>query len=98
MELSKALRRGFDDELEKISTGGFSRAGIRPFKASTLAGKAGKFVKKNFLTKTSGMPKKPLFAAATAGAAGALYGQRKLRQAAEDYQVGRQLRKQQQGG
>jgi hypothetical protein len=97
MDLSEATRRAFEDELEKIG-GGFSRSGIRPFKAETLAGKAGKFMKKNVMLKTSaGFSRRHIFAAATAGGAGAIYGQRKLKQMAEDYQTGKTIRMQQMG-
>ena len=96
MELLEATRRGFEDELTKIA-GGFSRTGVRPFSATTLANKTGKFVKKNFLTKVSALNRRQLLAAATFGAGGAIYGQKKAKQMAEDYQTGKQFRQQQMG-
>ena len=96
MELTDATLRAFEDELTKIG-GGFSRSGVRPFKATTLASKTGKFVKKNFMSKVSAFKPRHVFAASAAGAAGALYGQRKVKQMAEDYQTGKQLRQQQMG-
>jgi hypothetical protein len=96
MELQEATFRAFEDELTKIG-GGFSRSGIRPFKATTLAERTGRFVKKNFMTKMSAFTRRQIFAAAATGGAGALYGQRKLKQMSEDYQTGKQIRQQQMG-
>jgi hypothetical protein len=102
MDLSQATLAAFKDELEKIA-GGFARTGIRPYKADTLLKQTGRFVKKQFmgtpssLMKTSASTKAILTAGAT-GAALGIYGQHKAKKMHEDYQMGRQVRRAQQGG
>jgi hypothetical protein len=83
------MKSAFEDELTKIA--GFARSGRTPFKMSTLAEKAGRFVKK------AGTAPKTLFTAGAAGGVAALYGAKKAKQAVNDYQTGRALRKQQEG-
>ncbi len=97
MDVVEVTLRAFKDELVKIG-GGFARSGVRPYKASTLASIPGKFVKKQFMTKMSALGPRHMFAASAAGAAGALYGRKKVKQMAEDYQPGKQIRQQQMGG
>lgn len=106
MELSEVTFSAFKDELEKIG-GGFTRSGIRPYKADTLLKQTGRFVKKNFRVggakmKTSaakpGFSGRQVGAAALTGGALAIYGQHKAKKALEDYQTGREIRKAQQGG
>jgi hypothetical protein len=94
MELTEVTLSAFKDELEKIA-GGFSRSGIRPYKADTLLKHTGRFVKRNFMTKKSGV--KSTLAIGATGAAAALYGERKLKKAVDDYRMGREIRKQQGG-
>lgn len=105
MELSEATFRGFRDELHKIAGTGLSRIGIRPMKAATMAGKkatfpagAGRFVKKNFMTKMSTRYSgRQVGAAFATGMGAALYGERKAKKAVTDWQTGRELRMQQEG-
>jgi hypothetical protein len=90
-----ALRRGFNDELEKIA--GFSRSGVRPFKASTLLAKK-KLVKKATMSKMSSGESKSLLKgkgkALALLATGALAGDQ-LKKAKDDWRMGREVRRQQ---
>jgi len=93
----KALRSGFNDELEKIA--GFSRSGTRPFKAATLLAKK-KLVKKSMMKKMGSGPEqaKKLLGgkrkALALLAAGAIGGDQ-LKKAKDDWTLGRQVRRQQ---
>lgn len=93
----KALRSGFNDELQKIA--GFSRSGVRPFKAATLLSKK-RLVKGSSMKKmgsgsdqAKGLLKGNKKALALL-AAGALGGDQ-LRRAKDDWSMGRQIRRQQ---
>lgn len=94
MDFPQATLLAFSDELEKIA-GGFTRSGVRPFKAETLAKHVGRFAKKGVMIKRSGVNASHVGAAALTGGALALYGERKGKKMMEDYRLGREIRKQQ---
>jgi len=103
MELTDFTLSAFRDELDKIAASGFSRSGVRPYKADTLLKKTGRFVKKQFMKKPGDLMKtgastKQILTAGAAGAAAALYGERKLKKVVDDYRTGREIRRAQQGG
>lgn len=93
MTFKEAVKSGFASELSKIA--GFLRAGRRPFKASTLLKKtpSAPMSKGAEITKLS-VDKSKLLRRAGWATVGAL-GYRQGKQAKEDYQTGRAMRRQQ---
>lgn len=99
MDLTDVTKRAFEDELAKIAAG-WTRSGRTPFTMKTLAGKAGRFSKPKRATmvKTSTVPRfttKQLLTAAGTGAVTGIYGHHQAKKAVRDYQVGREIRRQQ---
>lgn len=101
MENIETVHSAFQDELEKIAFGasmgtGRARSGIRPVKAQSLASKTGLAAKGvgKFFKRAAAPNPKHVGAALVSGAALGLYGERKIKKLHQDYQIGRQLRKQ----
>lgn len=106
MQPTEQMRLAFNDELEKIGAG-MARMGRTPMRMGTAAsrssiGRASKGLGKFFkgtgtksLLKTSAMKpsRRQLLAAAATGGGLALYGERKLKNFAQDVQMGRAMRK-----
>ena len=112
MELTETTFSAFQDELTKISAG-MSRIGRMPISASKLLSRGStsrppggaafsaggeRFVKKNFLSKVSaGYGNKALLTAAVSGVVGGHIGIKKAKKEMDNWKMGRELSRQQQG-
>jgi hypothetical protein len=101
MDLSETMRQAFIDELTKIA-GGMARFGATPVTMANAVQGKGQFMKgrgaKSLFAKVSAqMTPRNVLTAAGVGGALTLVGQHKGKKMLQDWQTGRQLRRQQEG-